>query len=381
MNVKNKRKMNVLLVSAKVRAGGEAVHVTALAKEFIKRGINVYLLSTDPDGGMMAGIIPKENMFFTEFREHTPVQAARNVYAIKSLLATHHFDVIHCHGRDNAFAVKMAVPAQPYVFTCHSMSVRTDFLHRLLNSTGDAAIAVSKATKAFMIKELGIPVERITVVENGVDPSSLNPLSAEEKRWLYTQYLIPEGKIVAAIHGRIDPRKNHIMVGKALAALPGKEREKLVIICSGDRDVPGYALLIQQLRELGVLPQFRFTGWTEPRNILGCSDVLLAPSRVESFMMSALEAFFMEVPVIRSKTGGYEEMKDLCIGLDSDDLDGWTEILHCIAENGTKDMIPMVHKAKEVALKRFTSEAMARKVYSVYRDVLKERKAATGYES
>ena len=369
----NKRKMRVLLVSAKVRAGGEAAHVTALAKEFIKKGIDVSLLSTDPTGGMMAGIIPEDKLFFTEFRNHNPLQTAKNTAAIRKVLSEHAFDIIHCHGRDNAFAVRMAGPKQPYVYTCHSMSVQTDFMHRMLNSTGDAAIAVSGDTKEFMIRELKIPEEKITVIENGVDPTQLRKLTEGEKRWLYTNYLIPEGKIVAAIHGRIDPRKNHIMIGKALANLPEDERSKFVILCSGIREVPGYDPLVSQLRELGVLQQFRFTGWTEPRNILGCADLLLGPSQTESFMMSALEGFFMDIPVIRSKTGGYSEMKDLCIGIDADDLKGWTEILHRVAVRGTDDMKPMVDTAHSEALRRFTSEAMAAKVYRVYREVLRGR--------
>ncbi|MDO4803616.1 MAG: glycosyltransferase family 4 protein [Lachnospiraceae bacterium] len=373
----NKRKMNVLLVSAKVRAGGEAVHVTTLAKEFLKKGLGVSLLSTDPEGGMMAGIIPKENVFYTEFRDHNPVQVAKNVGAIRSLLASCKFDIIHCHGRDNAFAVKMAHPAQPYVFTCHSMSVQTDFLHRMLNSTGDAAIAVSGSTRKFMIDSLGIPADRITVIENGVDPSELKLLTEDEKLWLRRRFLIPEGKIVAAIHGRIDPRKNHAIIGRALAGLPREEREKFVVLVSGDRDVPGYAPLVGQLRDLGVLAQFRFTGWTEPRNILGCSDILLAPSLVESFMMSALEAFFMEVPVVRSKTGGYEEMKDFCIGLDADDLEGWKGMLHRVSECGTDDMKPMIQRAGKEAMKRYTSEMMAGKVYEVYREAIRRRRAGS----
>lgn len=365
--------MNVLLVSAKVRAGGEACHVTALAREFQKKGINVSLLSTDPTGGMMSGTIPEENLFCTEFRDHNPVQTARNSAFIRQLLSEHPFDIIHCHGRDNAFAVKMAGPRQPYIYTCHSMSVQTGLMHRFLNSTGDAAIAVSDATKEFMIEKLRIPAGKITVIENGVDPEQLTPLTEQERRWCRTQFLIPDGKIVAAIHGRIDPRKNHIMIGKALAALPEEERTKYVIVCSGIREVPGYKPLVDELKELGVLRQFRFVGWTEPRSILGCADVLLAPSEVESFMMSALEGFFMDVPVIRSRTGGYLEMKDLCIGLDADDLSGWTDILHRIAAYGTDSMREMTVRAHEEALRRFTSEAMAAKVYSLYRDVLKNR--------
>ena len=51
--------------------------------------------------------------------------------------------------------------------------------------------------------------------------------------------------------------------------------------------------------------------------------------------MTAVEAFFMKVPVIRSVTGGYEEMKDICIGLPASDIHAWTAALHGCIVGGT----------------------------------------------
>lgn len=42
---------------------------------------------------------------------------------------------------------------------------------------------------------------------------------------------------------------------------------------------------------------------------------MLQPSMREGFLLAAIEAFFMRVPVIRSKTGGYKDMEDCCVGV------------------------------------------------------------------
>lgn len=231
-------------------------------------------------------------------------------------------------------------------------------------------IAVSGASKKFMIEGLRIPENRIRVVPNGVDPSALLPLTDAEKAVLQQRFFIAPGSRVACMHGRFDPRKNHVVIGRALAALSPEKRSRLVILCSGSREVPFYNTLVGELRALGVLSHFRFTGWTCTRDILGMSDLLLAPSTEESFLMTALEGFFMRVPVARSKTGGYEEMKDICLGYDAMDVKAWSGILAELAEGEGALYRDMTDRAYESAMSRFTSRHMTEKILEVYLSVI-----------
>ena len=222
-----------------------------------------------------------------------------------------------------------------------------------------------------MEKGLGIPENKITVIPNGIDQSAFTPLSGTEKQALRKKYRLPEGCFTAAVHGRFDVRKNHRLIAEAVKALPEEDRKKLVVLCSGWRSGPCYEEFVQTLRKYGISGNFRFTGWTSSRSILGVSDVLLAPSLVESFLMTAVEAFFMKVPVIRSVTGGYEEMKDICIGLPASDIHAWTAALHGCIVGGTGDG-NMCGRAYEKACREFTAEVMAARTLKVYKKAIAE---------
>jgi glycosyltransferase involved in cell wall biosynthesis len=100
------------------------------------------------------------------------------------------------------------------------------------------------------------------------------------------------------------------------------------------------------------------------------SDLLIAQSIEESFLMTALEGFFMRVPVARSKTGGYDEMKDICLGYDAMDVKAWSGILNELAESEGELYSDMTDLAYDSAMSRFTSRHMTEKILDVYFSVI-----------
>lgn len=74
--------------------------------------------------------------------------------------------------------------------------------------------------------------------------------------------------------------------------------------------------IISRIHELGIQKQFVFTKWIETRKILSIGDALLQPSKKEGFLLSMVEAMFMKIPVIRTKTGGYEDFKNYCYAIE-----------------------------------------------------------------
>lgn len=64
-----------------------------------------------------------------------------------------------------------------------------------------------------------------------------------------------------------------------------------------------------------------FLGWVHAEDILGIAEVLLLPSLAEGYGLNCVEAMFMKVPVIRTKTGGYEDFKDYLIGMEDSQSD------------------------------------------------------------
>ena len=78
----------------------------------------------------------------------------------------------------------------------------------------------------------------------------------------------------------------------------------------------------------------------------------------------------MGVPVIRTKTGGYEDTKDMCWGVDFGDVDSLAKLLN----DYFADDKPFVEKAKhaEEAVKRLNVETMAHNYQKIYQEILKK---------
>lgn len=157
---------------------------------------------------------------------------------------------------------------------------------------------------------------------NGVDNSKLRPISKEEKKKRQNKFGIRDDKLVICIHGRIDIVKGHDLLIEAISSLEDFERNKIHVIISGNmNDNLYYEKIKQRIEELELVNQFSFIGWCEPQDILAISDLMVQPSRREGFLLSAVEAFFMSVPVIRTYTGGWYDMRECCIGIDVDDIE------------------------------------------------------------
>ena len=99
---------------------------------------------------------------------------------------------------------------------------------------------------------------------------------------------------------------------------------------------------------------------------------MVQPSRREGFPLSSVEAFLMNTPVIRTKVGGFVDMKDYCIGIEKDDSRQLYLELKKFMENrdGYADMIK---RARDWALNNCTIEIMANKTIEAYEKAINYR--------
>lgn len=260
----------------------------------------------------------------------------------------------------------------PYVYTLHLAPIPSDPFHRMLTHYGNRAIAISHEVGSFLNKKLGVPQEKISYVLNGVNEELLQPVTIEEKKQLRRQFNIPENNTVIALHARIAETKNQMSVVKALQVLSEQELANLTIVCSGEKCGDYYNRVCEEIKASALERQFVFCGWVQARDILGCADALLLPSKAEGFPLNCIEAMFMEIPVTRSKTAGYEDMKEYLKGLE--DLSPATIAEHIRRIiNGTEYESNLVVKAKSFVEKECTIQAMTRNTVSVYQRVMNEK--------
>ena len=157
----------------------------------------------------------------------------------------------------------------------------------------------------------GQPAGKIEIIAPGVEHAFFAPGDRNGAR---NAVDLPLGCPVLLFVGRIQPLKGPDVAVRALAAL--NRPDALLLIVGGASGVEGAAEM-QHVRdlitELGVEGQVRFIE-PQPHHILStfyrAADVVIVPSRSESFGLVALEASACGIPVVASAVGGLLTLVD-----------------------------------------------------------------------
>jgi glycosyltransferase involved in cell wall biosynthesis len=165
-----------------------------------------------------------------------------------------------------------------------------DARERAVLEAATAVITTSRWTGRRLVELYGLPAERIHVAEPGVDAADLAPASASGEALL----------CVAAV----TPHKGHDLLFDALATATDLSWH-CTCVGSLDRDPP-FAAHVRQ-RANG---RVQFTG---PRTgaaldrAYAAADLLVVPSRAETYGMVVTEALARGVPVVATNVGGVSE--------------------------------------------------------------------------
>ncbi len=173
------------------------------------------------------------------------------------------------------------------------------------------AICVSCTEEESQFRRLyGNPPGRIEIVAPGVEHAFFAP---GDKRGARHALGLNGGPVLLFV-GRIQPLKGVDVAVRALAELRRPDALLLVVGGASGQDGGGeVARVLQLIDELGVRDQVRFVE-PQPHHILStyyrAADVVVVPSRSESFGLVALEAAACGVPVVASAVGGLLTLVD-----------------------------------------------------------------------
>jgi D-inositol-3-phosphate glycosyltransferase len=181
-------------------------------------------------------------------------------------------------------------------------------------SAADRLIAATPMERAQMVWLYGASAGRMSVVPCGVDLNLFQPVPSPEAKRLLG--LPPERRIVLFV-GRIQPLKGIDTLLEAMALLapqmPHGTDDLSVIIIGGAQgtgvdETPAELARLEGLRtELGIEDLVTFQGAKDQDTLVyyySAADMVVMPSRYESFGMVALEAMACGTPVVASKVGG-----------------------------------------------------------------------------
>lgn len=358
--------MRILLLSKILIKTGVGRHIQQLYGELTKQGHLVWVMSSNN----LLGVAEDErNYRQVNLLSSSPLTIVKSLLYIHKFIVDNKIDIVHCHHRKAALIMRLynMLWHVPVVYTLHLTPIPSDFIHRMMTWGGNCSIAISYEVAIFMEEKLGI--KRIKKVLNGVDESRLSPPTDNEKKQLKVKFNIPDDSFVISMHGRICEVKNHIGVAKAMLSLPESIRKRIVVLCSGEKSGNYYHGLIDFINCNGLASNFRFCGWSESREVIGISKLLLFPSIKEGFGLNCIEALFLNVPILRTRTGGYHDMAKYVKLIESTRPDSIAEAIEWAFAH-KEEMQIMAKDGFEYAKSNLTCHIMTRKTVDVYNSVI-----------
>jgi glycosyltransferase involved in cell wall biosynthesis len=147
----------------------------------------------------------------------------------------------------------------------------------------------------------GIPIEKITVIPNGIDASAFSPKLSRPAGWPQ----ISPVPVIGAV-GRLSPEKGQALLLEALSILrqQGKPFHAIMIGEGASR-----AELFQKTRDLQLEGQVSWVGkQTNIGEWLPFLDIFVLPSHWEGISLALLEAMAAGLPVVATRVGGNPEV-------------------------------------------------------------------------
>ena len=304
--------MKIMQLLPELNEGGVERGVVELNREFVKKGIESFVISAggklenqiNLDGGNHVKFDVCSKNIFTVFKR---------VKVLKKILKELNPNIIHVRSR---------VPAWLVYFANKSLKIKVVSTVHGFNSVGfyssimqkaDAVICVSNSIKEYIQKHYQTNENKITVIPRGIDLDLFNPKNIDETfiENFKKEFDLKDKFIVSSV-GRVTQLKDYETFIKAIL-LVKKEIPNIVGLIVGGvrRDKEDYLNSLKSLiKELNLEENITFTGsQSKIEQIYALSDVVISSSKKpESFGRAVAEAICMNKPVIATNHGGVKDI-------------------------------------------------------------------------
>jgi glycosyltransferase involved in cell wall biosynthesis len=176
---------------------------------------------------------------------------------------------------------------------------------RLLARFTDAAIAVSRSTREFLVRQRHVPEARVRLIWNGAPLDEFAPVPPERARRVRREFGLPDDAIVVGTIGRLNRQKGHAYLVDAAARL--RHVASLRFLVAGDGD------LLDDLRaraaSQGVGDRVVFAGHrADVPDVLGAIDVFCLSSLYEGTPLALFEAMASGKAIVSTAVDGCREV-------------------------------------------------------------------------
>ena len=306
---RGERRLRVAIVADGVGGMHDVTHTLDEIRERGVPGFDVEVVGTDHNVDRRLPAVPDIDLpFYDGLRLGVP-----SLPAISEVLAEGRYDLVHLCAPGPAgigAALVAGVMALPTVASYHtelaayarlrSGGRRLEAGMRMLLGLfyGRSELVLSPSTAAdHSLERLGVPAERVSRWERGVDLDRFSPVKRDES-------LLP-GEINVLYAGRLSVEKGVDLLADAFLAARGRDPRLRLVLAGGG---PEELSLRMRLGEAAT-----FLGWLEGEElarVYASADMFLFASRTDTFGQVILEAQASGLPVVAVGEGGPAELVD-----------------------------------------------------------------------
>jgi sugar transferase (PEP-CTERM/EpsH1 system associated) len=239
-------------------------------------------------------------------------------------------------------------------------------LQRLMWRRADRVLSVSSRLAERMADGTGFPLERITVIRNGVDLSRFQSCDRAAARRALG---LPQNTVIVGTAARLVPVKDQTNLLNAFKRIADQGIDFMGVIAG---DGPLRSDLEAQAAALGIQSHVRFLGHMPAiERVYASLDVFVLCSKSEGLSNTILEAMASKVAVVATRVGGADELVEngtsglLVPPQDSAALAD--AVAWLIRDGDLRQSMAMAGRRR--ALTRFTLDRMLREYKDVYCDL------------
>lgn len=372
--------MKIAFISRILFLSGVTTHIRDLAKELIKEGHSVYILTAGPQFKNHAGMNQLMESLLATGVKIIPVnfphgnskweyaKLLTSIYPTYQILKKEKFDIIHVHTPILSFIPKIL--GYKFVTTIHVAQMKLGVFHQ----PPTHQIAISKEVYEESLSN-GIKPKDCSIVFNGVDDKYTHSIGEKEKKEIKNKYGISSEKIVIGFVGTLCHRKGLDLLIKAFSQMDNETKEKGLLVFCGNYDNESDKKWLETIiREEKAEKYLKILGYQDPEYLYKIMDIFVLPSRLEGFGLVSIEAMLSGCCSVRSNTeGATDQTTDGETGFlfESEDISTLKNILQkLICDSNLREKV--AQKGKEFAIENFTAKTMAKKTMDVYNKVIHE---------
>lgn len=374
--------MRVLQLIGSFNRGGSETQAVQLAKSLkSSQRCQVVVATLNREGSLLSEI--EDFSDIPEFRLSSfyDLNFIRQLRRFVGFLKDNRIDIVHTHdfytnffGMIGAKIAGVTVKIASKRETGGMRSVGQERLERLAFVLADSILVNSEAVKNYLMASK-VPVEKITVVYNGIDISKFSNHEDKSIEIMKRLNLPSEDNtrfivITANFRHKV---KNQIMLLRAAKRLL-EDFPNLHFIFLGEGELLQEAMSIAE--ELGVSKNTHFLGrCSNVPEILAIADICVLTSLHEGFPNAVLEYMAAGKPVVATNVGGVAEaVLDAKTGflVEPNDDDTFVSRIEYLLRNPQKAS-EMGRLGKLIISDRFSIQAQIERVIQLYRHLLDKK--------